>query len=196
MKLSFGGGGGNKAGNSNPFSSILGSVGSSLGAEAGSMLLDNAFGKDPAKEASNMMNTLYPGTTPYERLSNGGGGAASAGATESAAFKQMQTQKSVAETQARTQEKVARIQTKSNERIATRSRAPMGDIGDNVWGHTKEFFDNPVKKVGKTFMNGWNAGKKMFDKIPTSVGRPKKPTKHNWEGWDEKPPRAIVERDR
>lgn len=101
---------GGSAGKANPFSDILGSLGSGFGAGASSGLLDKIFGSDPAKDALNMMNTLYPGTTPYERLTAGGGGAANAGAVEEQSKRQSRTAMTVAKIGANAQRDVAKIQ--------------------------------------------------------------------------------------
>jgi hypothetical protein len=110
--------GGSSAGKSNPFSDILGSLGSSLGAGAGAGILNNFFGSDPAKDALDMMDMLYPGTTPYERLSAGGGGAAQAGAQENIALKAMQSQKDMVQMQTKAQKEVAEINKSSAKDVA------------------------------------------------------------------------------
>lgn len=91
---------GSKKEGENPFSSLLGTLGSGMASGITSGFTDNLFGKDPAKEALKMADTLYPGTTPYERLTSGGGGAAGAGSAESVSQKGLQAQINQAKRQA------------------------------------------------------------------------------------------------
>lgn len=74
----------------NPFASLMGTLGSGITSGFTGGFIDSIFGKDPAEEAKRMADMLYPGTTPFERLSAGGGGAAGAGSAESVSQKAMQ----------------------------------------------------------------------------------------------------------
>jgi len=100
---------------------IAGSIGSGLGASVGGALgggvINAMLGKpDPADEAKDMMDTLYPGTTPYERLSAGGGGAPGASGQGDAARIAQRTAMNVANINANASRDVARIQTGQQEK--------------------------------------------------------------------------------
>jgi len=65
------------------------------GAIAGATLttgLNQMITPSAGDNAKDIADQIYPGTTPFERLSAGGGGAAGAGATESASSKAMTAQ--------------------------------------------------------------------------------------------------------
>lgn len=112
----------------------MGALGSGLGTALGggiggiaTGLATNAIFGDATDQASEMQDKLYPGTTPFERLSNGGGGAAAAGASASQADKQMQTQMNIAKIGAKAQTDVAKI----NAGVGTRGQNLQYGITNN-----------------------------------------------------------------
>lgn len=89
----------------------MGGMGQGMGAGVssglGSMMGDKWFGapqpEDSITLSSQMMDSLYPGTTPFERLSRGGGGAPSAGAITNSADVQATNQREIASLSAMTE---------------------------------------------------------------------------------------------
>lgn len=98
---------------------ITSSIGSSLSGAIGGAIDDKWFGggdprtytpEEMIKYSKDLQDTLYPGTTPFERLSAGGGGAAQGGITAGQASGQqnieqqkMSLQKEIASQQAMTE---------------------------------------------------------------------------------------------
>lgn len=101
----------------------------------------------PAEQAKDMADTLYSGTTPFERLSAGGGGAAGAGATGGAAQSASSiqkrkgdqvekinknnndTSKEVAKTNQQTSIETAKINAKSANNVASINAGRVGILG-------------------------------------------------------------------
>lgn len=78
---------GQNASADDPFSSIMGTLGSGMLSGATSAMTSNAFGTDAASQSKDVADKLYPGISPWERLHAGGGGVTSAGGAESIAQK-------------------------------------------------------------------------------------------------------------
>jgi len=129
---------------SNPFKELMGTIGSGLTAGFTSNAASSLFGgdNDAVDEAARMMDTLYPGTTPFERLSNGGGGAAGAGATESASSKAQKAQLNLANAQIGNER--AKIQ-KDRENVSDTNKAMLaGKWMDNLTMRGLGFAGNPI----------------------------------------------------
>lgn len=155
------------------FKEIAGAVGSTVGSSVISGITGGLFDKktDAVGEASDMMNALYPGTTPYERLSAGGGGAAGAGSNEANSLRQQQTQKEIANIGANTARQVAETNKESAGNVANINAGNVSALGFR--GNTKnEDLTNPFKKTWDWIKTPFKGSQTPAKKTPTSVGRP------------------------
>lgn len=92
---------------SDVISGIAGTAGSAVVGGLAGQAMDKWFGKDPVDESERMMDRLFPGTTPFERLSGGAASVSNSGVSSENSKRQQIQQQSAAQMQASTAKYVA-----------------------------------------------------------------------------------------